>query len=273
VHHPAPRRVGEPGALCSAHPERASTAFTRSRATSFRVEPPTRPTPKRPRALRARTEARSHVAGARPRAYDWRSQRPGAFPIPKDRFCSQPSRPFAVTPSGLPPGSSTIVAGTSRGSQALAVMAVLSAPVSLLSRPRAPLQLVLRRPPGCRWSAPASRGRFCAGFPSPFPPSWIVAPSPESSVTPLPVNGSGSVRPSLRDRRPSARDGLVIPPPVPQAVGWQCTRMQRSRRGPRATAETVPTCPPQPELGPTYAAGCGGRSPRNRAVRDRADAA
>lgn len=155
----------------------------------------------------------------------------------------------------------------------LAVMAGPSSPVSPLSHPKAPLQLVLRRPPGCRWSAPGSRDRFCTGLPHPFPSSRIVAPSPEGSETAPLVGSAGSVRPSLHDRRPSACDGLVIPPPVPQAVRWQCTRMQWSRRGPRATAETVPTCPPQPKPRPTYAAGCVGRSPRNRAVRDRSDAA
>jgi hypothetical protein len=37
------------------------------------------------------------------------------MPVPKDRFHTSPSRPFVAKPSGLPPESSTIVAGTSRG--------------------------------------------------------------------------------------------------------------------------------------------------------------
>lgn len=64
--------------------------------------------------------------------------------------------------------------------RALAVMAGPSSPVSLSSHPKASLQLVLRRPPGCRWSAPGSRDRFCAVSPTLSRPPGSSLPRPRA---------------------------------------------------------------------------------------------
>jgi len=257
----APGPAGDRCARCGAHPERSSTAFARSRATSLRAEPPIPPAPKRPRAVRARAGARPCIAGTARALVGDPLLPAGRVPTPKDRRCAPPVRRGHALAPGLhpdrPPPSPDRIPGPSgaRPWPPVAGAGFARSPPEgdALARPSSTHPLPVGLPPGpVAASAPARR-------PAPARPER--RPSPEGavlcSVRPLPAGS-----PTLGDLGSSACGGLVLPPSLPQGVGWQRTRMQRSRRGPRATAETVMTCRSRPKPGSACAAGRDGRSPR-----------